>query len=100
MAIPDPLKAREEAADAQRKARETERAKMAELAEAVLKSKDGKELFGYLARKYHLRGRCFLSSDARAPVCPYAAATRDGEKAVLQHLIDLAREADPDFPIP
>lgn len=100
MALRDPAKEREEAAEAQRKARETERARMGELAEAVLKSKDGKELFAYLAKKYHLHGRCFLSTDARSPVCPYAAATRDGEKSVLWHLLELAREADPQFPIP
>lgn len=73
---------------------------MAELAESVLKSKDGKELFAYLARRFHLHGRCFLSTDARSPVCPYAAATRDGEKTVLWHVLELAREADPEFPIP
>ena len=73
---------------------------MAELAASVLSSDGGKELFGYLARRFHLHGRCFLSTDARSPVCPYAAATRDGEKTVLWHLLELAREANPEFPIP
>jgi hypothetical protein len=100
MALRDPKAERDEAAETLRKIRETERQRMADLAQAVLSSKDGKELFGYLVRRFHLHGRCFLSTDARSPVCPYAAATRDGEKTVLWHLLELAREANPEFPIP
>lgn len=73
---------------------------MSALSLAVLKSENGRELFEYLSRKFHLRGRAFLTMDVRGTACPFAAATRDGEKAVLWHLIDLARIEDPEFPIP
>ncbi len=100
MALRDPIKERQDAEEAQRLARDLEKARMAELAAKVLKSEDGAALFGYLCRKYHLHGRSFLSADARSACCPFAAATRDGEKEPLRHLIQLARVADPQFFIP
>lgn len=96
----DPVREREEAAEAIRIAREAEKSRMAELTARVLKTEDGSELFGYLCRKYHLHGRSFLTADAKSPCCPYAAATRDGEKEPLRHLIALARLAEPSFFIP
>lgn len=96
----DPAREREVEVERIRLAKEAERLRMAEKAEAVFKTKDGAELLEYLCRKYHIRGRSFLNDGARTPCCPYAAATRDGEKAAIWHLIDLARIADPEFPIP
>lgn len=96
----DPVKEHREAGEAVAKAREIERQRMAELAAGILKSDNGKELFAYLCRKYHFHGRNFLQTDARSACCPFAAATRDGEKEPLRHLIALARLVDPLFPIP
>jgi hypothetical protein len=96
----DPAREREQAAAAIQIAREAERQRLAAVALRILNSEDGVELLGYLSKKFHLRGRSFLSLDARSACCPYAAATRDGEKAVIWHLIELARLADPEFLIP
>ncbi len=96
----DPAKEREEAAERLKREREAEWQRMAECAEVVLKTKEGKALFGYLCKRFHLHGKSFVAADVRSSACPYAAASRDGEKSVLWHLIDLARASDPDFPIP
>lgn len=76
------------------------RARAATAALAVLKTDDGRELFGYLAKKFHLRGRSFLTTGVNAGSCPYAAAVRDGEKAAIMHVFDLARLLDEQIPIP
>ena len=69
-------------------------------AATVLETPAGRELFDYLAKKYHLRGRSFLTASSHAASCPFAAASRDGEKAVLNHVYDLARNFDPNTVIP
>ena len=96
----DPVREANEAAEAVRKAREAERQRAVDLAEEVFKTDAGRELLEHICKKFHLRGRVFLTGDARGPACPYAAATRDGEKAPLWYLIELARSADPKFLIP
>jgi len=96
----DPVAENREAAEKRAKEREAERQRAVDLADAVFKTPDGRELLEHLCKKFHLHGRAFLTLDARAPACPYAAATRDGEKAPLWYLIELARAADPKFLIP
>lgn len=96
----DPIKEREDKEQARRAELEAEQARAVDLADEVLKTPAGRELFEHLCKKYHLHGRAFLTPDARASACPYAAASRDGERAPLWYLIKLARAADPKFPIP
>jgi hypothetical protein len=100
MAIRDPEQTHREAVERARQEREVERQRAVDLADEVFKTPAGRELLEHLCRKYHLHGRVFLTSEARASACPYAAAARDGEKAPLWYLIDLARAADPKFSIP
>lgn len=100
MALRDPVKEREEQAEARRVAREAEKARAVDLADEVFKTDAGRELLEHLCRKFHLHGRAFLTAEASGPACPYAAATRDGERAPLWYIIDLCRAADPKFPIP
>lgn len=96
----DPRQEHEASREAVREAAEAVKARAAKAALAVLQSDDGRELFEYLAKKYHLRGRAFLSPQIHAPCCPYAAATRDGEKSILNHVYDLARALDSEIRIP
>jgi hypothetical protein len=96
----DPVKEAKDAELAIRRAREAERQRAVDLADEVFKTPAGRELLEHLCRKFHLRGRAFISSDSRSQACPYAAATRDGEKVPLHYLIELARAADPKFFIP
>lgn len=96
----DPVKERKDVEEAVKQAREAERKRAVDLADEVFKTPAGRELLEHLCRKYHLRGRVFLCPERGLPTCPYAAATRDGEKAPLHYLIDLARVADPKFLIP
>ena len=96
----DPVKENREREDARGEELKRKRERAVNVADAVFKTDDGRELLGYLCEKFHLHGRAFLSGDVRAPACPFTAATRDGERAVLWHLISLARETDPKFPIP
>lgn len=96
----DPVKEHREREEARREELKQKRERAVNVAEAVFQTADGIELLTYLCDKFHLHGRAFLSGDARAPACPYTAATRDGERAVLWHLIELARETHPKFPIP
>ena len=96
----DPVKEHREREETRRDELKQKRERAANVAEAVFKTDDGRELLAYLCEKFHLHGRVFMTSDVRSPACPFAAATRDGERAVLWHLIGLARETDPKFPIP
>jgi hypothetical protein len=94
------VRERKDAEEAVRQARETARQRAVDLADEVFKTAAGRELLEHLCVKFHLRGRAFIAPDSRSPACPYAAATRDGEKAPLHYLIELARAADPKFFIP
>ena len=96
----NPVEEANRAREAAEKERKAALDRAADLALAVLRSDDGRELFEYLARRVHLRGRSFLSPNAITPACPYAAASRDGEKAAIMHVYDLARMKDADIPIP
>jgi hypothetical protein len=84
------------AAEAERHKRED---RLAQVALAVLRTDDGRELLAHLVKRFDLTGRTFLSGD-KGEVNALRAAIRDGERAVVRHLIDLARKADKDFPIP
>lgn len=84
------------AAEAERKKRED---RIAQVALAVLRTDDGKELLAHLCKRYDLTGRTFLPGE-KNEVNALRAALRDGERSVVRHLIDLARRADKDFPIP
>ena len=99
MALRDPAAEYREKLEAATARREVERQRAGKLAAEVLSTEAGKELFEYLSRRYHLAGRSFLTPDAKGPACPYAAAQRDGEKAILWELVRMARLADPDFQI-
>lgn len=96
----DPRKEHEERQEAVEIAAKAARERAAKAALAVLTTDNGRELFAYLAKKFHLRGRCFVGASVHSPCCPYAAATRDGEKAVIHHVYDLARALDETIPIP
>lgn len=96
----DPREEHESKMRALQEAREAAKARAAENAAAILKTDAGRELFEYLARKFHLRGRAFMSASHDSPACPYAAASRDGERAVINHVFDLARTINPEVPIP
>lgn len=80
--------------------RDAERNRAGKLAVEVLKTQAGAELFEYFAKRFHLVGRCFLTTDARGAADPIAAASRDGEKSLLWELVKLAKRADPDFVVP
>lgn len=71
----------------------------AQLAAAVFDTENGRELLGYLAKRYDLLGRVFIPSD-RGDVNALRAATRDGERAVVNHLLKLVRKANEKFPFP
>lgn len=96
----DPAKEHERTRGEQQTARLAALDSAAKAAATVLETPAGRELFAYLARKYHLRGRAFLSANTNSPACPYAAAVRDGEKAPIMHVYDLARIFDENIPIP
>ena len=98
--IRKPGEAQEEAKRQLLEARSVEHARLAEIAAEVLKTKDGKALFDHLAYHFRLRGRSFKSENVTSAACPYAAAVRDGEKAVMHYVYNLARAADPTIPIP
>lgn len=100
MALRDPIKSHEEQKAARKVELEAERARAVDLASEVFSTPDGYELLQHLCRKFHYNGPVFLTADASAPACPYAAAKRDGEKQPLRYLIELCRAADPKFPIP
>ena len=84
------------AAEAERHKRED---RISQTALAVLRTEDGKELLVHLVKRFDLTGRTFMAGD-KGEVNALRAAIRDGERAVVRHLIDLARKADKDFPIP
>lgn len=73
--------------------------RICQVAASVLKTEDGKELLSYLIKRFDLTGRVFIAGD-KNEVNALRAAIRDGERACVRHLIDLARKADKDFPIP
>jgi hypothetical protein len=84
------------AAEADRHKRED---RLAQVALAVLRTEDGKELLAHLVKRFDLTGRTFMAGD-KGEVNALRAAIRDGERSVVHHLIALARKADKDFPIP
>ena len=84
------------AAEADRHKRED---RLAQVALAVLRTEDGKELLAHMVKRFDLTGRTFMAGD-KGEVNALRAAIRDGERSVVRHLIDLARKADKDFPIP
>jgi hypothetical protein len=100
MALRDPAKEHEAARAEAAAARQELQQRVGAAAARVLATDDGKVLFEYLAGRFHLRGRSFLAAANHAGACPYAAAVRDGEKAALMHVYDLARLADETILIP
>ena len=66
---------------------------------AVFSTDDGRDVLHYLVKRFDLCGRSFLAGD-KGDVNALRAAVRDGERAVVNHLISRARSANKDFPIP
>jgi hypothetical protein len=96
----DPVKEHQARESALAEKLRLERERVVNVAAAVFKTPDGMELLEYLCKRFNLHARSFLSADPRGALCPLNAAVRDGQKAVIHHLLELVREDNPKFPIP
>lgn len=96
MDTPNDKKARAEAVAAERR-KQADR--LAQVAAAVLGTEDGKALMAYLQAKFGLRKRVFIATE-RGEVNALRAAIRDGERAVVDHLLELAEKGGADFSQP
>lgn len=66
---------------------------------AVLMSDDGKAVINHLWKRFGLDERVFIA-DANGAVCPLRAAVRDGERAAIKYILELARKSQPEIPTP
>jgi hypothetical protein len=80
-------------------ARGKDQQRLGQVALAVLRTDDGRELLAHLVKRFDLSGRTFMAGE-KGEVNALRAAIRDGERAAVRYLIDLARRADKDFSIP
>ncbi len=62
-------------------------------------SDGGRELLTHLAKRYDILGRTFIAND-RGEINALKAAIRDGERAVVNHLLQMIRVGDPKYPFP
>jgi hypothetical protein len=65
----------------------------------VFGTEAGQEILKYLVQRFDLLGRTFIATD-RGDVNALRAAVRDGERAVVAHLLQTIRKAKPDFNFP
>lgn len=73
--------------------------RIAQVIAAVFSTDDGREMLEYLVKRFDLAGRTFLPIGERGEINALRAAVRDGERAVIAHLLALARAANPKFSI-
>lgn len=95
----DTLTEKREAATAAQVRRAKDLERMCQNAAVMFSTDEGRELLTYLATRFDVLGRTFLSTD-RGEVNAIRAGIRDGERAVVAHLFHLIRKAKPDFPLP
>jgi len=85
--------ARAKALEAERR-KQTER--LGQVAAAVLRTEDGKELLEHLWNRFGLTERVFILGE-KGEVNALRAAIRDGERAVVAYLIALAAKGGFEF---
>lgn len=73
---------------------------LSQTANEVLTSGSGSELLSHLWKRFDVEGRSFIPSTDRGEVNTIRAAIRDGERAAIKYIFDLARKANPDLPHP
>lgn len=73
--------------------------RMNQIYAAVLSTDDGRAMLSNLIKQFNLVGRTFLPGE-KGDVNALRAAVRDGERSVVNYMIQRARAANKDFPIP
>lgn len=65
----------------------------------VLLSEDGQTVMNHLWKRFGVDDRVFIA-DPNGIVCPLRAAIRDGERAAIKYIYELARKSKPDLKPP
>jgi hypothetical protein len=86
-------------AQASQDQRRKDQDRLCQLAVELFDSESGRELLKHLVERFDLLGRTFLATD-RGEVNALRAAVRDGERAVVSHLLRMIRKAKSDFDFP
>ena len=73
---------------------------LSQTAAAVISSEAGQELLAHLWKRFDIEGRTFIPCGERGDVNTIRAAIRDGERAAIKYIFDLARKANPALPHP
>ena len=68
----------------------------AQLYADVFSTESGQEVLAHLAKRFDLLGRTFIAAD-RGDLNALRAAVRDGERAVVNHILTLVKTGMPDF---
>lgn len=68
----------------------------AQLYADVFAGEAGQEVLAHLAKRFDLLGRTFIAAD-RGDLNALRAAVRDGERAVVNHILNLVKTGKPDF---
>lgn len=95
----DSLNDKRAAAVAQQEERRKDHDRLCQIAFEKFSDDAGQELLAHLVKRFDLLGRTFIPQE-RGDVNALRAAVRDGERAVVAHVLALCRAADKKFPIP
>ena len=82
------------AAENDRRRKDADR--VSQLFAAVFSTDDGRELLTHLAKRFDLCGRTFIATES-GELNPLRAAVRDGERAVVSHILSHVKIGNPDF---
>jgi hypothetical protein len=83
-------------AGAEHERRRKDSDRTAQLYADVFSTEAGQEVLQHLAKRFDLLGRTFIAAD-RGDLNALRAAVRDGERAVVNHILSLVKTGKPDF---
>lgn len=84
------------AAGAEQERRGKDADRISQLYADVFATETGQEVLMHLAKRFDLLGRTFIAAD-RGDLNALRAAVRDGERAVVNHILNLVKAGKPDF---
>ncbi len=93
------IEAKRAAATAKTTANQKDLDRLSQAFAAVLMSEDGKTVMNHLWKRFGIDDRVFIN-DGNGSLCPLRAAIRDGERAAIKYIFELARKSKPDLQTP
>ena len=84
------------AVGAEQERRRKDADRISQLYADVFAGETGQEVLAHLAKRFDLLGRTFIAAD-RGDLNALRAAVRDGERAVVNHILSLVKQGKPDF---